>query len=339
MICQKAFTQDAAPAVAPAKEAPAAAMPSDPRELMLLAARTNGLTGDDVKPWHLKATWKSLDEKGSITDQGTYEEFWVSPIKYRRTFTGTAFTQTDYGTTKGLLRTGTENGAPNLVTELRRQLISPMQSSEAIEQESFDLQQRELGAGKFSCLSMKDAMGYSFGPIWCLDADKPILRVRALSQGVRIGFNRILSFQGRFIAGDLQFVQQDKLALTAHLESLESITAIDEALFDPPADAAPPKPRTITISANVMQGAIIFKTVPEYPPIAKAAHVSGTVVLQAVIGKDGKIENLHVINGPPMLQQAALDAVKQWMYRPYLLNDEPVEVKTTVNVTFTLGNR
>ena len=182
-------------------------------------------------------------------------------------------------------------------------------------------------------------MGYSFGPIWCLDADKPILRVRALSQGVRIGFNRILSFQGRFIAGDLQFVQQDKLALTAHLESLESITAIDEALFDPPADAAPPKPRTITISANVMQGAIIFKTVPEYPPIAKAAHVSGTVVLQAVIGKDGKIENLHVINGPPMLQQAALDAVKQWMYRPYLLNDEPVEVKTTVNVTFTLGNR
>ena len=76
---------------------------------------------------------------------------------------------------------------------------------------------------------------------------------------------------------------------------------------------------------------------PIYPPIAKAARVQGTVVLQATISKTGSIENLHVISGPAMLQQAALDAVKTWRYRPYLLNNEPVEVETTVNVIFTLG--
>jgi protein TonB len=74
-----------------------------------------------------------------------------------------------------------------------------------------------------------------------------------------------------------------------------------------------------------------------YPPIAKAARVSGTVVLQATISKTGAIENLTVTSGPAMLQQAALDAVRTWRYRPYLLNNEPVEVQTTVNVIFTLG--
>jgi protein TonB len=86
-----------------------------------------------------------------------------------------------------------------------------------------------------------------------------------------------------------------------------------------------------------MAGMLLLKTQPVYPPIAKAARVQGTVVLQATISKTGSIENLHVISGPAMLQQAALDAVRSWRYRPYLLSNEPVEVETTVNVIFTLG--
>jgi protein TonB len=82
---------------------------------------------------------------------------------------------------------------------------------------------------------------------------------------------------------------------------------------------------------------LLNRTVPLYPPIAKAARVSGTVVLQATISKTGTIENLRVISGPAMLQQSAMDAVRSWRYRPYLLNNEPVEVETTVNVVFTLG--
>jgi protein TonB len=82
---------------------------------------------------------------------------------------------------------------------------------------------------------------------------------------------------------------------------------------------------------------LLQKTQPIYPPIAKAARVSGTVVLQAKISKTGQIEDLHVVTGPAMLQQAAIDAVKTWRYRPYLLNNDPVEVETTVNVIFTLG--
>jgi len=76
---------------------------------------------------------------------------------------------------------------------------------------------------------------------------------------------------------------------------------------------------------------------PTYPAIAKAARVSGTVVLQATISKQGTIENLRVVSGPAMLQAAAMDAVKNWRYKPYLLNGDPVEVDTQVNVIFSLG--
>ena len=96
-------------------------------------------------------------------------------------------------------------------------------------------------------------------------------------------------------------------------------------------------PKKVNISAGVAVGMLLQKTQPVYPPIAKAARVSGTVVLQATISKTGAIENLRVVSGPAMLQQAALDAVRSWRYMPYLLNNEPVEVETTVNVIFTLG--
>ncbi len=74
-----------------------------------------------------------------------------------------------------------------------------------------------------------------------------------------------------------------------------------------------------------------------YPPIAKAAHVQGAVILHAIISKQGTIENLQVVSGPPMLVNSAMDAVKRWRYKPYLLNGEPTEVETTITVNFTFG--
>jgi len=92
----------------------------------------------------------------------------------------------------------------------------------------------------------------------------------------------------------------------------------------------------LRISTSVEEGLLIDKRMPVYPVIAKAAGISGTVTLAAIISKTGTIENLRVTGGPVMLQQAALDAVSTWRYRPYLLDGQPVEVETTVSVIFTL---
>jgi len=97
-------------------------------------------------------------------------------------------------------------------------------------------------------------------------------------------------------------------------------------------------PKRITVSPGVAAGMLDERHFPVYPIEAKKAGVSGTVVLSATIGTDGIVKDLQVVSGPQMLQQAALDAVRSWRYRPYLLNGQPVEIHTTVNVIFTLGN-
>jgi periplasmic protein TonB len=91
------------------------------------------------------------------------------------------------------------------------------------------------------------------------------------------------------------------------------------------------------VSAGVMEGALIEKTQPRYPPLAVTMRVAGAVVLQAIVSREGRIENLQVISGNPFLARAAVDAVSQWRYRPYRLNGVPVEVETQITVNFTLA--
>ena len=85
-----------------------------------------------------------------------------------------------------------------------------------------------------------------------------------------------------------------------------------------------------------MQSYLIRRIEPTYPPIAKSAGVQGEVLIKAIISSEGKIEQAQVISGSPWLSRAALDAIRQWRYRPYLLNDKPVEVETEITVNFYL---
>ena len=98
-----------------------------------------------------------------------------------------------------------------------------------------------------------------------------------------------------------------------------------------------PTPRRIRVASRVLAGHLIKGGGLVYPQNARDAGVSGTVVLKIVVTRQGAIQDLSIVSGPEMLQSAAMDAVKQWVYRPYLLNGEPVEVETTVLVNFNLG--
>lgn len=100
---------------------------------------------------------------------------------------------------------------------------------------------------------------------------------------------------------------------------------------------APPPPKRIRVSTGISEGMLERKVEPVYPMIASRAHVQGTVQLRAIISKNGTIENLQLVSGHPLLVQAAMDAVKQWRYRPYVLNGEPLEVETVVIVNFHIG--
>ena len=89
--------------------------------------------------------------------------------------------------------------------------------------------------------------------------------------------------------------------------------------------------------SHMSEGDLLRKILPAYPPLARSARIQGQVVLQAVISKQGVIENLRLLAGHPMLVPAAVEAVRQWRYRPYVLNNEPVEVETQITVNFSLA--
>ena len=344
-------------------------MPSDPKALMLLAAKTNGLTGDDMKPWHLKATYKLLDEKGSVADQGTYEEFWVSPAKYKIIFASSGGILTIYGTDHGPINSGYEAEIDTLISTIRVAYVSPLASVTRNAKLTFSAEHRSINGADQLCISTSSIPPLSDQPArllgtYCFDPTTLFLQKIFFDIGaIRSSFiwNHPVVFQDRSLPGDLELEIAGKGSLIAHLDSIEPVTASDEPAFIPPSGAGSkdlkiygskvggnifgpasviqqnPSNRRISISSGVAEGLLTNKVAPAYPPDANAAGVEGTVVLEALISKQGHIESLHVVSGPPQLMKAALDAVKQWTYKPFLINGESVEVNTTINVVFKLN--
>ena len=105
----------------------------------------------------------------------------------------------------------------------------------------------------------------------------------------------------------------------------------------PTSQTQPDAPEHVRVQAGVTRGMLIKKVPPKYPKKARKNHIEGTVILHAKISKEGDIADLSVISGDPMLTQAALDAVKEWKYRPYLVEGKPVAVETEIRVNFQLA--
>jgi TonB family protein len=123
--------------------------------------------------------------------------------------------------------------------------------------------------------------------------------------------------------------------LIAHLRDVTPTTSqnVNESS---PKTAHQAKPQRVRVSGGVQSALLVTKVQPVYPPLAVQTRVSGTVKLHAIIGKDGAVQQLELLDGHPLLVQSAVDAVKQWRYRPTLLNGEPVEVDTEIDVIFAL---
>jgi len=304
---------------------------------MLAASKLNNLAAPDAKPWHIKATFQLFDEQGAVTDEGTYEEFWASAFRFKRTFTGKAFSQTAYGSKKGVLLTGAQE-EPDILLVARNNLVHPLPDDVIIEHTGYTTKPLDSGSVKLLCVIPSAAApgAPADNSAYCLNTDDPMLRVAARpSTSDQTFHNRHLRVEDRAIAGEMKIMHNGKVTVTLHLETATVLDPSDEAVFTPPPGAVPEALR-ITVSDAVSQGMLQYKVTPEYPSAARNAHVEGVVTLQGTISKNGAIRSLKALAGPEILQGAAMQAVQQWRYRPYLLNGQPVEVQTTINVAFTL---
>ncbi len=330
---------------------PAPGLPTKPSEIFAAAAPFYDFTSPELKPWHLKATYQLYDEKGNPSSQGSYEYWWASPKVYRSTWTRSGTTHTTWHTADGKYADQETGERLNFFEyELQAALFSPLPESGDLDPKKYRMEREtvSLGGVKFPCIMVIPLMPQhgqtqivqvGLFPTYCFASQLPALRASFSFGTLAMEFNNIVNVQNRYLARELQFFEGKRKILSAEVDSVTDLSPSDPALT-PPANAhIAGDHKAVTIADSVMAGMLVKKQAPVYSQDAKDAHISGTVVLRALIGKDGKIHELHVVSAPwPSLAASALQAVSQWEYKPYLLNGETVDVDTEVNVIFALGN-
>jgi TonB family protein len=316
-------------------------LPSDPKDLMRLAAQSNSIAGADMQPWHLKFHFQINDEKGHPTDQGTFEEYWAGAHKSKIIYTSSEFTQTRYETESGVLFSGERDPAPGIFIQILKQFINPIALDEHFEQATVMHEKRDVNKSKLLCITQKtritQPLTYEYiGPWYCLDPGSSALRAE-LSNNGDLEFTRDnpVKLQDHFVPSVVSSVRGKTTVYTATLDTAETLTTVNDADFTAPPTALPP-PRVVSVSPEVALSFILSQPKPFYPPIAVAARVSGTVVIEFTIGTHGRVFGEHVISGPAMLQQAAMESVKNWTFKHFTDKGEPVQVETQVAVPFKL---
>lgn len=324
----------------------AASMPSDPATLLTLAARVNGLDGPDLQPWHIKVSYQMFDADGDPQNSGTYEEFWVSPNKYKRTYTSDNFTQTDVATHAGLFRSGNQEWPGAGEIKVRVLLLQPLIETD-LQHGNLENSERSFGQATLNCVTVKPpptnikvrVMGYSDPyPQFCFEPKNPILRFDSQGAGHNeTVYNNVVSFQGRYLARDIKLTDIGKVRLSIHIETIETVPALADLNAAP--DAVGPITGRIKLPSVTLLalGLVRQRTPPVYPASARQAHIQGTVVVQAVIGTDGKVSELHAVSGPAQLQESAIDCVRKWEFRRFMVSGKAAEVETKFEVLFVLA--
>jgi TonB family protein len=329
---------------------PPQGLPKDPRAVFAAAAPFYDFSDPTLKPWHLKATYQLYDDKGNPSEEGIFEYWWASPNAYRITLSRSGALHTDWYAAEGkhaYLSTG--EGLSFFEHKLQSAFLSPLPSAEDLDATKVRLDREELklGNAKLPCIMVVPLMPQhgqiqqvplGLFPTYCFDPNLPALRINYSFGTIATEFNQLVKVQGRMLAKEIAFYEGKRRLLTVKVDTIEGLTA-DNPAFIPAPEAIYSRADKVPISASISVGMLIKKQQPFYPQDAKDARVSGRVVLQAVIGKDGRTHDLKVVEAPwPSLAASALWAVSQWEYKPYLLGGEPVEVETTVNVIYTLGH-
>jgi TonB family protein len=321
------------------------AMPSEPAAMLSLAVSANGLNGPDVQPWHIKVSYQIFDHRGDPETSGTYEEFWISPRKYKRSYTSANFTQTDFAVDGALYRSGNQEWPRSREMTVRELLIQPFGAGVDLQQSKLVKSDRSFGQTTLQCIAVRPrktnvaitVIGYpDASPQFCLEQKAPILRFDSEGGGENdTVYNNIARFQGHYIARDVKVTSEGKQRTTLHVETIEGLSSATE--FTPATDAVGPLNGRMALFPGNIKDLVLNMPPPVYPSSAKHAHIQGTVVVQAIVGKDGKVIEAHAVSGPVELQGAATDSVRKWEFRPFLVMGEPVEFESKFEVFFALA--
>ena len=305
------------------------------------AALESSIDDPALKPWHLKLTFQLLNKKGD-TEEGSVEEWW-SAEDDKRVYTSPSYKATEIRRGKEIYRTKGQGSAPYLLELLRDEIVHPLADDEEMEKSVPDLRTQNFGKVKLDCIMLdhpiKNVAYPPLGlfPTYCLNQDDDRLRISVRYASEDVARNTIGKFQDRGVPIDLAVTIQSVTVAKAHIAILAAASP-DKNFFEPDESLQSQNTAATPLNGGVIAGRKLSGDVPFYPDVDKQNHTSGTVHLHAVIGTDGHIHQLSVVDTPsPTLAISALQAVRTWTYKPYLLNGLPCSVETTITVNYNFG--
>ena len=312
------------------------------------AAASNALDVDGVKPWHMKLAVQLLDAKGIATEQGTFEEWWSRPDRYRLVYDLPDYKATELHNDAGYFRTKSTGEPPAHVLELIHAIVHPMPSDAEIDKATPDLRRHSFGTAALDCIMLDQPLKSAprtepypplgLFPTYCFDPGKPGLRL-SVQYGTQVTLrNKGGLFQNKEVALDLVLNELNVPSARVQMTALTTSSDVETHLVADGDLAPQANESAVPVASDVQAVSILRKVTPRYPESAKQNHIAGTVVLHAIIGRDGHVQQLRIVSAPSSdLAIASIAAVRQWTYKPYLLNGEPTEVDTTITVNFTFG--
>lgn len=289
----------------------------------------NGLQSKGVTPWHIVVSYDQFDEDGDNIHSGTFEEFWAGPGKYKRIYRSDNFNQVDYATSRGLFRRGDQRWPDAAESQVRTAVIDPFSYAATLQGLHVRNVQRSFSGYDLECALIENKSTRIGDPTqYCFEPEGSILRYTHGFGWNQTTYNKIISFQGRNVALDVDVTDGGKPYLRLHVETIESLSNVNDADFSPPPDAVGPLGGRVS---DVRPVPVNISSRPNWPASLRAKHF--TVKLKIVIGKNGRVASIQPVSGPPKAYKGCVNAVRRWVFKPYLVLGKPVEVESKVECT------
>ncbi len=335
---QNAAATTAAPAVP--------AMPKDAKDILKLAAQVNGLGAPGMKPWHLKAAYEVYDVDGKPKYQGTYEEWWAAPGKYKVSFSDPGFHQVEYANGGKLMITG-DRTFPLIEGAVEQEITYPMPPAVVLENGEYESQNVTIGAAKLACIqqmfprmnvnpyglglfsynardssshyhTFQSSLGYTIPLVnlrVCVEKSAPIVRAVVYAGAMLVTFNQVTLVNGHYAAKEFWIKNGDLPLLHVILEDLDGRGHMDDTLFEAPASATP---------AQLIRVSSAFPG-SHYPPHADKTKVHGTVVIEGTLTKKGELRDPHVVSGLAALCPGAMVDAEKLHLPPIKIKDQAMD--------------
>ncbi len=302
----------------------------DARQHLEKLIQANSLDVAGSPPWHLRMTFQINDLNGKPKDSGTIEEWWASPQSRRLEIRSASYNLTIPAGLSDPPEPSTPTREAYLVRQLLKEVVHPIPDYGDFQGLQVTEDNRNFGKLTLACISVTRPPRIPAD--FCFAPGSSVLRVHLDEAQFAAARNTISTFGGINLGFDNALAYGEKVAITAHTDKLEGFHPDGNIALSTSSVGPPP-----IIPGVVLAGHILKKAQPIYPLIARRQRSTGTVLLCARISKQGTITGLDVVSSPdPLLTESAMQAVRQWIYQPYLLNGSPTEVDTTITVNYNI---